>query len=72
MYHICFRYIYVSIRTVIPSKKDRGFKGVIKQILNTDGKKKIRETKTTTNESKDRKPTPTPLKPGMNSGAPEG
>ena len=59
------------MQTVMSSKKDRGFKGVIKQILNTERKKKIRETKTTTNESKDRKTTPTPLKPGMNSGAPE-
>jgi hypothetical protein len=45
---------------------------MIKQTLkNTEGKKKRRKTKTTTNESKDRKTTPTPLKPGKNSGAPE-
>ena len=36
-------------------KKDRGFKGVIKQILNTERKKKIGEPKTMSNESKDRK-----------------
>jgi hypothetical protein len=44
---------------------------VIKQTLkNTEGKKKRRKTKTA-NESKDRKTTPPPLKPRMNSGAPE-
>jgi len=42
------------MQTVMSSKKDRRFKGVIKQILNTERKKKRRETKTTTNESKDR------------------